>query len=68
MISADGHSATVIRPAELGQWSEETIDLASYWAQAGREPPDEVNISFFVSTHYTNPGTYNLYIADVAEE
>ncbi|MFC1875126.1 ArnT family glycosyltransferase [Chloroflexota bacterium] len=68
VISADGHSATVIRPAELGQWSEETIALASYWTQAGREPPDEVDISFFVSTHYTSPGTYNLYIADVAEE
>ncbi len=66
--SADGHSATVIRPAELGQWSEETIDLASYWAQAGWERPDEVDISFFVSIHYTNPGTYDLYIANITEE
>jgi hypothetical protein len=67
-MSANGHSATVIRPAGLGQWSTETIDLASYWAQAGWELPDEINISFFVSIHNTHPGKYDFYIASIAEE
>ena len=28
--SADGQSATVIRPANLRKWSEETINLTAY--------------------------------------
>lgn len=63
IMSDNGNAATVIRPAELRQWSEESIDLAAYWAQAGWETPDEMDISFFISAHYTSPGTYDLYIA-----
>ena len=63
--SADDNSATVIRPTKLGQWLEETIDLTSYWAQANWEQPEEVEVSFFVSISYTNPGVYDLYIASI---
>ena len=66
--SADGQSATVIRPTHLLQWAQETIDLAAYWAKAGWEQPEEVQIKVSVWARYTSPGKHELYIASVTEE
>ena len=66
--SADGQSATVVRPANLRKWSEETINLTTYWARAGWAPPAEIQISFYVWTRYTSPGKHDLYIADITEQ
>jgi len=53
----------VVRPAELGQWSEFTVDLPAYWRQAGWTQPEEVRLLIVVSAHYKNPGPYAFYIA-----
>jgi hypothetical protein len=67
-INEDSPSATLILPAELWQWSQQSIDLAYCWAQAGWSQPAEVDVSFFVSVHYSHPDTYELYVAEVAIE
>lgn len=64
-IQSDNNLITVVRPAKLGSWSEETFDLASYWARAGWGSADEVNVSFFISAYATNPGKYDLFIANI---
>jgi hypothetical protein len=68
ILNEDGNSVIVIRPADMGQWTQESIDLSSYWIRADWGLPDEVDVSFFVSAYHTSPGTYSLYIASVTEE
>ncbi len=68
IYSNDGNSILILRPAALGQWSTETIDLTYYWGQTGWETPQDLYIGLFMSVHYTEPGTYNLYVAGIAEQ
>jgi hypothetical protein len=55
----------VIKPAQLHQWSEHSIDLPAYWSQAGWQQPQEINVLIVLSTHYDHPGHYAFYIAGV---
>ncbi len=55
----------VIKPAQLYQWSEHSIDLAAYWSQAGWQQPEEINMLMVLSTYYNNPGHYAFYVARV---
>jgi hypothetical protein len=58
----------VVRNAPLNQWSEQTIDLAAYWAKTGWLQPKEVNLYLLVSTSYTEPGYYTFYLAQIETE
>ena len=60
-----GDRVLVTRSAQLNQWSEHTIDLASYWEEANWWQPEEVEIYLLVSTRYSEPGHYALYVAKV---
>jgi hypothetical protein len=64
----DNNRFLVVRNAPLNQWSEQTIDLAAYWAKAGWWQPKEVNLYLLVSTYYTEPGYYSFYIAQIETE
>jgi uncharacterized membrane protein len=58
----------VIKHAPLNQWSEQTIDLAAYWAKARWWQPKEVNLYLLASTSYTEPGYYAFYVAQIETE
>jgi 4-amino-4-deoxy-L-arabinose transferase-like glycosyltransferase len=58
----------VIKQAPLNQWSEQTIDLAAYWAKARWWQPKEVNLYLLASTSYTEPGYYAFYVAQIETE
>jgi 4-amino-4-deoxy-L-arabinose transferase-like glycosyltransferase len=64
----DNNRFLVVRNAPLNQWSEQTIDLAAYWAKTGWLQPKEVNLYLLVSTYYTEPGYYSFYIARIETE
>jgi len=53
----------VVKPAQLYQWSEQSIDLPAYWSQAGWQQPEKINMLMTISTHYDSPGDYAFYIA-----
>ena len=61
----EGYRMLVIEEAELCRWSEQTIDLAGYWSQAGWEQPDEISMVMVVSAHSDHPGRYHFYVARV---
>ena len=63
--SEDGKRILVFQPAQLHQWAEHNIDLRAYWGHAGWQQPTEVTVLLVVSSYYTNPGYYTLYIAGV---
>ncbi len=60
-----GYRLLVLKEAPMGEWSEQTIDLARYWDQAGWPRPREVSMLVVSSAHYQNPGCYSLCIASV---
>jgi 4-amino-4-deoxy-L-arabinose transferase-like glycosyltransferase len=68
LMSPDGNSVLVLRPARLGEWSRQTIDLASYWSKTTWGQPKDVSVWLITSADDTEPGTYDLYVASVEEE
>jgi|GEM_PF-1532964 len=64
----DGNRVLVIRNAQLNQWSEHTIDLASYWEEANWWQPEEVEVYLLISACYLEPGHYALYVAEIGAE
>ncbi|UCE97197.1 MAG: hypothetical protein JSV74_04315, partial [Dehalococcoidia bacterium] len=68
ITSADGSSATLIIPSTIDQWQTESIDLAAFWVQSDWQQPEEITVSLFVSTHFTNPGLYEMHVAKISKE
>jgi len=66
--SAKGDWLLVVKPAELGRWSEHSIDLPAYWSQAGWQQPKEIHMLIVISAHYDNPGRYAFYVARIGTE
>jgi len=60
-----GYRLTVLKEAQMGQWSEQVIDLARYWDRVGWPRPREVSMLVVSSAHYQNPGCYSFCIASV---
>lgn len=66
--SENGDRVLVVKPAELGQWSEHSIDLPAYWSQAGWPQCEEVTMLMVVSAHYQKPGAYAFCVAKAGIE
>jgi hypothetical protein len=64
----DGNRILVVKNAQLHQWSEHTIDLSAYWKKANWWQPEEIEVYVLVSTYYSEPGYYTLYVAKVEAE
>jgi 4-amino-4-deoxy-L-arabinose transferase-like glycosyltransferase len=64
----DGSRILVVKNAQLRQWSEHTIDLSAYWKKANWRQPEEIEIYLLISTYYSEPGYYALYVAKVEAE
>lgn len=64
-IYEDGDRILVIKKVPQAAWSEITLDLVSYWGQAGWLVPQEVDIYLAVSTSYNMAGYQALYIAGI---
>ncbi|MFC2032045.1 ArnT family glycosyltransferase [Chloroflexota bacterium] len=60
-----GNRMLVVKGAQLNQWSEHSIDLSDYWKRANWWQPEEIQIYFVISTYYSEPGYYVLYVAKV---
>jgi len=60
-----GYRLLVLKEARMGEWSQQTIDLARYWDGVGWPRPQEVSMLVVSSAHYQNPGCYSLCIASV---
>jgi len=58
-----GYRLLVLKEAQMGEWSEQTIDLARYWDRTGWPRPREVSMLVVSSAHYQNPGCYSFCIA-----
>ncbi|MBA7590405.1 hypothetical protein ES708_32523 [subsurface metagenome] len=61
----DGDRMLVILKMPQTGWSEITLDLASYWSQAGWLVPQEVDIFLAVAATYNMAGYQTLYIAGI---
>jgi hypothetical protein len=68
LISSDGNSMLVMRPAVLGQWSRQTINLTSYWDKAGWTHPQSVYSLLLISADYSEQGSYDFYVAGIEEK
>ena len=66
--SPDGNTLLVLRNAALNQWSEQTIDLAAYWQQAGWVLPQNMNIQLVAAGSTTNPGGSTFYVSNIGEQ
>jgi len=66
--SENGDRVLVVKPAELGQWSEHSIDLPAYWSQAGWPPHEELTMLMVISAHYQKPGAYAFCLAKAETE
>jgi len=64
----DGSRISIVKNAQLYQWSEHTIDLLAYWNQAGWQQPEKIRVCLVISTYYSQPGYYALYVAKVETE
>ena len=60
-----GYRLLVLKEAQMGEWSQQTIDLARYWDGVGWPRPREVSMLVVSSAHYQNPGCYSLCVASV---
>jgi 4-amino-4-deoxy-L-arabinose transferase-like glycosyltransferase len=63
--SADGNTIVVLRNAALNQWSDQTINLADYWNQAGWALPQNINIQLVAAVGTTNPGGSTVYVSNI---
>jgi hypothetical protein len=61
----DGKRFLVLKNTRLNQWSEYTIDLASYWEQTGWWQPEEIKVYLVVTAHYSEPGYYSAFFGRV---
>jgi len=66
--SEDGNTVLVLRPTDLNQWTQQTINLAQYWNHEGWTFPDNVNIKLVASSGNTNQTQSTFYVSEIGEQ
>ena len=55
----------LVLPTKLNQWNYHTVNITEAWTYFGWDLPERLHIELYTAAHYTEPGNYTTYFAEI---